>query len=112
MRTQRNRARHSLQHPRLIQSHSKRYRDLVAMTTIIQLLLVLGLMVLVHEFGHFVVAKWCGVRVEAFAIGFGKRLVGFVRGGTDYRSTRCRSADTSRWPARSPAKRPPTIPAT
>jgi regulator of sigma E protease len=55
------------------------------MTTIIQLLLVLGLMVLVHEFGHFVVAKWCGVRVEAFAIGFGKRLFGFVRNGTDYR---------------------------
>ena len=54
------------------------------MTTIVQLLLVLGLMVLVHEFGHFVVAKWCGVRVETFAIGFGKRLVGFRRGGTDY----------------------------
>jgi regulator of sigma E protease len=42
-------------------------------------------MVLVHEFGHFAVAKWCGVRVEAFAIGFGKRLTGFVRNGTDYR---------------------------
>ena len=55
------------------------------MTTIVQLLLVLGLMVLVHEFGHFVVAKWCGVRVEAFAIGFGKRLVGKIHNGTDYR---------------------------
>ena len=53
--------------------------------TVIQLLLVLGLMVLVHEFGHFIVAKWCGVRVEAFAIGFGKRLFGFEHGGTDYR---------------------------
>lgn len=52
---------------------------------IVQLLLVLGLMVLVHEFGHFIVAKWCGVRVEAFAIGFGKRLVGYVHKGTDYR---------------------------
>ncbi len=41
-------------------------------------------MVLVHEFGHFVVAKWFGVRVETFAIGFGKRVVGFRRGGTDY----------------------------
>jgi regulator of sigma E protease len=49
------------------------------------LLLVLGLMVLVHEFGHFAVAKLCGVRVEAFAIGFGKRVVGIVRNGTDYR---------------------------
>jgi regulator of sigma E protease len=54
------------------------------MTTIVQLLLVLGLMVLVHEFGHFIVAKWCGVRVETFAIGFGKRVIGFRRGGTDY----------------------------
>ena len=41
-------------------------------------------MVLVHEFGHFAVAKWCGVRVETFSIGFGKRVVGFRRGGTDY----------------------------
>jgi regulator of sigma E protease len=55
------------------------------MTTVLQLLLVLGLMVLVHEFGHFIVAKWCGVRIEAFAIGFGKRIIGFERGGTDYR---------------------------
>ena len=54
------------------------------MMTLVQLLLVLGLMVLVHEFGHFIVAKWCGVRVETFAIGFGKRVVGFRRGGTDY----------------------------
>jgi regulator of sigma E protease len=54
------------------------------MMTIVQLLLVLGLMVLVHEFGHFAVAKWCGVRVETFAIGFGKRVVGIRRGGTDY----------------------------
>jgi regulator of sigma E protease len=54
------------------------------MSTIIQLLLVLGLMVLVHEFGHFIVAKWCGVRVETFAIGFGKRLIGFRRGETEY----------------------------
>src|SRR5271154_3835959 len=54
------------------------------MMTIVELLLVLGLMVLVHEFGHFAVAKLCGVRVETFAIGFGKRLVGFRRGETEY----------------------------
>jgi regulator of sigma E protease len=46
---------------------------------------VLGFMILIHEFGHFAVAKWLGVRVEQFAIGFGKRLVGFRRGETDYR---------------------------
>ena len=46
---------------------------------------VLGFMILIHEFGHFAVAKWLGVRVEQFAIGFGKRLIGFRRGDTDYR---------------------------
>lgn len=46
--------------------------------------IVLGVMVVVHELGHFIAAKLCGVRVEAFAIGFGKRLFGFVHNGTDY----------------------------
>ena len=54
------------------------------MATIIELLIVLGIMVLVHEFGHFAVAKLCGVTVETFAIGFGKKLFGIRRGGTDY----------------------------
>jgi regulator of sigma E protease len=49
------------------------------------MLVVLGIMVLVHEFGHFAVAKLCGVRVEVFSIGFGKRLFGFRHGDTDYR---------------------------
>jgi regulator of sigma E protease len=46
---------------------------------------VLGVMVLVHEWGHFVVAKMFGVRVEIFSIGFGTRLWGIKRGDTDYR---------------------------
>src|ERR1700748_401997 len=54
------------------------------MSTIIQLAIVLGIMVLVHEFGHFAVAKLCGIRVEVFSIGFGKRLFGFKRGDTEY----------------------------
>ncbi len=49
------------------------------------LLFVLGVMVFVHELGHFIVAKLCGVRIETFSLGFGKRLFGFRRGGTDYR---------------------------
>ncbi len=55
------------------------------MSTILELAIVLGIMVLVHEFGHFAVAKLCGIRVETFSIGFGKRLFGFKRGDTDYR---------------------------
>ena len=54
-------------------------------TSIVSTLIVLGIMVLVHEFGHFAVAKLCGVRVEVFSIGFGKRLFGVTRGDTDYR---------------------------
>lgn len=47
--------------------------------------LVLGILVFVHEFGHYAVAKLCGVRVEIFSLGFGKRLWGFRKGDTDYR---------------------------
>jgi regulator of sigma E protease len=47
--------------------------------------LVLGVMILVHEWGHYIAAKLLRVRVETFAIGFGPRLVGFTRNGTDYR---------------------------
>src|SRR5437660_11019643 len=53
--------------------------DVVAMAV------VLGIMIVSHELGHHVVAKLFGVRVEVFSIGFGKRLFGFARGGTDYR---------------------------
>src|ERR1700693_4888424 len=47
--------------------------------------LVLGVMVLIHEWGHFVVARLCGVRVDVFSIGFGPRLFGWKKGPTDYR---------------------------
>lgn len=46
---------------------------------------LLGIMVVVHEFGHFAVAKLCGVRVEAFSVGFGPRLFGIKYGDTDYK---------------------------
>src|SRR5215469_14814221 len=55
------------------------------LTSVVAVVGVLGFMILIHEFGHYAVAKWLGVRVEQFAIGFGKRLVGFRRGETDYR---------------------------
>src|SRR3954463_15795980 len=52
---------------------------------IIAFIVLIGVMVVVHEFGHFAVAKLCGVRVEAFSIGFGPRLFGVKRGDTDYK---------------------------
>ncbi|MGB6523382.1 MAG: RIP metalloprotease RseP [Candidatus Acidiferrales bacterium] len=45
----------------------------------------LSVMVLVHEWGHYIVARWCGVRVDVFSIGFGKRIFGWKRGDTDFR---------------------------
>jgi regulator of sigma E protease len=47
--------------------------------------LVLGVMILVHELGHFIAARLFGVRVDVFSIGFGPRLFGWKRGATDYR---------------------------
>lgn len=44
----------------------------------------LSLVIFVHELGHFLVAKWCDVRIEKFAIGFGKELFGWTRGETRY----------------------------
>src|ERR1700745_4187540 len=55
------------------------------LTSLVAVVAVLGFMILIHEFGHYAVAKRLGVRVEVFSIGFGKRLFGFRRGDTDYR---------------------------
>jgi regulator of sigma E protease len=53
--------------------------------TLIAGAVVLGILVLLHEWGHFVAAKLCGVRVDVFSIGFGPRIWGVKRGDTDYR---------------------------
>jgi regulator of sigma E protease len=55
------------------------------MDTIIGMILVLGVLILVHEWGHFIAARFFGVRVDVFSIGFGPRLFGIKRGATDYR---------------------------
>jgi regulator of sigma E protease len=48
-------------------------------------LLLLGILVFVHEFGHFIVAKALNVKVLRFSIGFGPRIFGFTKGETEYR---------------------------
>ena len=45
----------------------------------------LGMLIFVHELGHFLAAKLVGIKVEVFSLGFGQRLLGFKRGETDYR---------------------------
>ncbi|MFQ5411745.1 MAG: RIP metalloprotease RseP, partial [Phycisphaerae bacterium] len=52
--------------------------------SILQVIIGFSLIVFVHEMGHFLAAKWAGVRVERFAVGFGRELFGFTRGETRY----------------------------
>lgn len=52
--------------------------------TILAFALMLGPLILLHELGHYWVGRWCGVRADAFSIGFGRELVGW----TDRRGTR------------------------
>jgi len=53
--------------------------------TILAFIIVFGVLVFVHEFGHFFMAKLLGINVETFSFGYGKRLFGFKAKGTDYR---------------------------
>lgn len=52
--------------------------------SLILFVIVLGVLIFVHELGHFLIAKWAKIRVDEFAIGFPPRLVSFVRGETRY----------------------------
>jgi regulator of sigma E protease len=45
---------------------------------------IIGLVITVHEYGHLLTAKWCGIPVKRFSVGFGPKLCGFTRGGTSY----------------------------
>jgi regulator of sigma E protease len=53
--------------------------------TVLAFAFVIGVLVFVHELGHFLAARRVGIRVLAFSIGFGPRLIGFTRGGTEYK---------------------------
>ncbi len=52
---------------------------------ILWLLILIGVMIMIHELGHFWAARYFDVKVETFSLGFGPRLFGFKRGETDYR---------------------------
>jgi regulator of sigma E protease len=52
--------------------------------TILAFAFVIGVLIFVHELGHFLAARRVGVRVLTFSVGFGPRLIGFTRNGTDY----------------------------
>jgi regulator of sigma E protease len=54
------------------------------LTTILAFAFVLGVLIFVHELGHFLMARRIGVRVLKFSLGFGPRIFGFTRGDTEY----------------------------
>src|SRR3954453_14125279 len=55
------------------------------LTSVWWLVVLIGVMILVHELGHFWAARAFDVKVDVFSFGFGPRLFGFKRGETDYR---------------------------
>lgn len=55
-----------------------------AYSNIVPFILLLGALVFVHEFGHFIVARLCGVKVEVFSLGFGKKILQYKWGDTNY----------------------------
>lgn len=54
------------------------------LSAVIPFVILLGILIFVHELGHFLVARWCGVRVEVFSLGFGKKLLKYKKGDTTY----------------------------
>lgn len=52
--------------------------------TIVPFVILLGILIFIHEFGHFIIARLCGVRVEVFSLGFGKKIFQYKRGDTNY----------------------------
>lgn len=54
------------------------------LAAVVPFVILLGILIFVHELGHFLVARWCGVRVETFSLGFGKKLFQVKRGDTNY----------------------------
>ncbi len=53
-------------------------------SAVISFVLLLGILIFVHELGHFLVARMCGVRVEVFSMGFGKKIYQYKKGDTNY----------------------------
>lgn len=54
------------------------------MTYVLSFIFVLGVLIFIHEFGHFLVAKWVGVRVERFSLGFPPNIISRKKGDTTY----------------------------
>ncbi|MFM7297711.1 MAG: site-2 protease family protein, partial [Planctomycetota bacterium] len=58
--------------------------DFDSLSRLLQMAIGIGLVIFVHELGHFIAARLCKVRVETFSLGFGPKLFGLRRGDTLY----------------------------
>lgn len=54
------------------------------LVAVVPFIVLLGILIFVHELGHFLVARWCGVRVEVFSLGFGRKIFSYKKGDTTY----------------------------
>jgi len=57
---------------------------LLATLRIIEIVIGVGILIMIHELGHFLAAKWAGVRVDKFALGMGPKIWAVQRGETEY----------------------------
>src|SRR3954447_428876 len=64
--------------------HLSRLTRVLSVTSIVAFLFVLGVLIFVHELGHFLMARGIGVRVLTFSLGFGPKLLNIKRGDTEY----------------------------
>jgi regulator of sigma E protease len=64
------------------------------MEYVLSFVVVVGIIIFVHELGHFLAARAVGIRVDRFSLGFGPKMVGVTRGETEYRISWIPSADT------------------
>jgi len=72
--------------PRSILWTDTNMHDVPPWLYIVGFLLVLGPLVFVHEYGHYIVGRWCGVKADAFSIGFGRKIVGWTdKRGTEWK---------------------------
>ncbi len=55
-----------------------------AFSSFVPFVILLGILIFIHEFGHFIIARLCGVRVEVFSLGFGKKIFQYKKGDTNY----------------------------
>ena len=63
---------------------SKGNGKIMSLIIFIKFMFALSVLILVHEWGHFITARKCGVKVEQFALGFGPKLFGWIYDGTEY----------------------------